>query len=411
MIPRRRETTYPGMAMDILDSLLTRQALYGEFIERFEDEIARKMGVGHAIAVSSGRFGMRMILENLGLDGGDEIILPAYTQVELPAVVAAAGFTPVMADVAPGNVNCSAVQIDEKITTKTRVVMMTHMTGEAADVEGILALAARRRLIVVEDNAHGLGVQAPDGRFLGGLARAGFLSLETRKLVNTLGGGMVVTSDDDLARAIRTAVAPLQPVMSKLLKRLVSVSLEELSLSAPLAPIVTRALHSQFLNEAMIRLYRKVHRSNRDVRVGYSNLQARLGFAQMRSLDRTIRHRNELGRTYIQRLLAVSERILDHAYLSRLKALVESDALVRDNFYAMIVFGHDTPMIARKLVAMGIDVGVREDTCEDLPARYDPHGSYPNTAHAIRQAIQLPIYSGMTTAGVHKVCDAFEKLQ
>ncbi|MFC1889532.1 DegT/DnrJ/EryC1/StrS family aminotransferase [Thermodesulfobacteriota bacterium] len=403
-------TTYPGMTQDILNALVRGKALEGDFIDRFEATVARAFCVKHAIALSSGRFGMQLILENLGLAAGDEIILPAYTQVELPAVIEASGFVPVLADVAPGAFNCSAEEISRKISGKTRVVIMTHMNGEAADVEGILKLADDQDLIVVEDNAHGIGVQAPDGRYLGSLGRAGFLSLETRKVVNTFGGGVVLTGDDDLARTIRACIAVLNPSFPKLFKRILSVQAEDLSLTAPLAPVVTRLLHSDNFNKAMILLYRSIHRSNRDARVAYSNLQALLGLRQMEHLEQIIRHRKELGRAYLEGLSGISDEILDQSYLNRLKRLTTSDSLVRHNFYAMIVLGGNTSRLANRLLTMGIDIGTGEDTCEDLPERYDTKGSYPNTRTAIEHGIQLPIYSTMTVKMVDKVCAAFRRL-
>ena len=330
------------MLRDIAQALITGKALRGDAIGRFERIVAERLSVRHAIAVSSGRFGMRLILENLGLEPGDEVIMPAYTQVELPAVIADAGFAPVLADVGDGDVNCGAEQIAAKITPRTRVVLLTHVTGEAAaDTDAILRLADERGLIVVEDNAHGIGVQTPDGRFLGTLGRAAFLSLETRKVVNTFGGGVILTDDDALAAAIRQILAPLAPSFGKLAKRLLSVLAEQLSLVPLFAPIVVRLLHSEALNRHMIAVYRRVHRGNRDTRVAFSNLQALLGYRQLETLDAIIHSRRELGTAYLDGLADVPDAVLDRDRLDRLRELIAADAPVRHNVYSLIVFGDE----------------------------------------------------------------------
>lgn len=400
-------TKYPGMVRDMLMAFLRGKALFGKELPRFETKAAEIFGVKHAIAVSSGRFGMRIIMEKLGLRPGDEVILPAYTQVELPAVIIDAGFVPVLADVSPGDVNCSAVQIAEKITDKTRMILMTHINGGSGDVDGILALAKEKNLLVVEDNAHGIGVKTRDGRHLGSLGRAGFTSLETRKVVNTFGGGLVLTSDDELARAIREVVDPLKPSLKKLIKRIVSVLAEDASLSRLFAPLVVRLLHSEFFNRKMIGLYRKIHRGNRDVSVGFTNLQAILGLRQLELLTGTIRRRTDIARAYLNGLANVRKSVLDQRYMEYLREQLFVDSPVLHNGYTMIVFGNDTKTLAKTLLSVGIDVGVGEDTCEDLPARYDPDGQYPNTKLAIKHGIQLPIYSNMTDEEVKKVCAGF----
>ncbi|MBZ0274395.1 DegT/DnrJ/EryC1/StrS family aminotransferase [bacterium] len=394
MIPRRRTTTYPGMTRRIISAYLNGEAVAGAASAEFERRLAAIAGTRHGIVVSSGRFGLQLILRNIGLAPGAEVIVPAYTLTELPHVVRDAGYTPVLADIEAHSLNVGPEQIAKKITERTSVILLTHMTGEPGDVDGILRLAAERGLLVIEDNAHGIGVTLPDGRPLGSLGRASFVSLATRKVVNTFAGGAILTNDDALAAKIREAVASLPVTHKKLLIRVVTCSLEISSLGRIFAPMTVRLLHSPRFNKMMVGLYRAMHRRGRETEFGYANLQALLGLDQFDVLSATIARRRAVAKTIIDGLMESPD--FDREYLAALRVRAFGSGAITHNFFELIVMAHNPSALAGKLLRHGVDVGTGDDVCEDLPRLYGAGGDFPNLRHALAHAVQLPIWSTMT---------------
>jgi len=186
--------------LDCLDSTWISSA--GNYGERFESAFADFCGVGHAIACCNGTAALHLALTALGLGQGDEVIVPSLTFVATANAVTYCGARPVFVDVDADTWTMDAAAIEEKITTRTRGIVVVHLYGHPADMDPILAVAARHGLFVVEDAAQAHGALYK-GRRVGSLATIGTFSFYGNKIVTCGEGGMVVTNDRVLADRVR----------------------------------------------------------------------------------------------------------------------------------------------------------------------------------------------------------------
>jgi dTDP-4-amino-4,6-dideoxygalactose transaminase len=187
-----------------LDELVrSSQFILGGELEAFEREFAAYLGVRHVVGVSNGTDALRLACEAIGLQPGDEVIVPAYTFIATALGVTFAGGIPRFVDVSPDTFNLDPSQIERAITPKTRAILPVHLFGHPADMSEILALAKTHRLRVIEDAAQAHGA-AIGGRRVGGLGDLGCFSFYPTKNLSALGdGGAVATNDDGLADRLR----------------------------------------------------------------------------------------------------------------------------------------------------------------------------------------------------------------
>jgi perosamine synthetase len=174
----------------------------GAYIERFERGFAEFCGVQHAIAVCNGTAALHVALLGLGIGPGDEVIVPTLTFVATANAVTYCGARPVFVDSEPETWNMDPALIEEKITPRTRGIIVVHLYGHPVDMDPVLAIARRHGLFVVEDAAEAHGAEYK-GRRAGSLADAATFSFYGNKIITTGEGGMVVTDDEALARRIR----------------------------------------------------------------------------------------------------------------------------------------------------------------------------------------------------------------
>ena len=162
----------------------------------FEQELAALCGVKHALATTSGSASLIASLLALGIEPGDEVIVPAYTFVASYSAIIFCGGVPVLAEI-DESLNLDPGDIEKRITPKTKAVMPVHMLGNACDMDEILAVAGKHALAVLEDACQAAG-GSYRGRRLGTLGRMGAFSLNIFKTITSGDGGAVVTDDTDL---------------------------------------------------------------------------------------------------------------------------------------------------------------------------------------------------------------------
>jgi len=174
-----------------------------EPVRRYEAEFARWNGSRHAFAFMGGRVALSACIHALGLRAGDEVILPGYTCVVVPNAFDFAGVKPVYADIELQTYGLDVARLKEKITPKTRAILLHHLYGLVCrDYQRILEIARDSGLKIIEDCAHATGAEF-QGKKVGNHGDLGFYSSEQSKVWNTIQGGMVVTSDDAVAERIR----------------------------------------------------------------------------------------------------------------------------------------------------------------------------------------------------------------
>ncbi len=171
----------------------------GKYIPRFEKTFARYCHAAHGVACSSGTAALHLALEALDIQPGDEVIIPAFSLIVSANTVAVIGATPVLVDVEPDTWCIDPRRIEERITPRTRAIMVVHMYGHPADMPRIMDIARRHRLRVIEDcaQAHGATI---DDRPVGGIGDVGAFSFYGNKLITTGEGGMLLTNDNAIAQ-------------------------------------------------------------------------------------------------------------------------------------------------------------------------------------------------------------------
>jgi perosamine synthetase len=179
--------------------------------ERFERAIAERVGCKHAVAVTSGTTAIFLALVAAGIRAGDEVVVPDVTFIATANAVRLAGATPVLADVDERTLALDPAAFERSITPRTRAVVPVHVSGRAADMAAIAAVARKHDIVVVEDAAEAF-VSRIDGRALGTIGLAGCLSFSPNKSITTGQGGAVLTDDDALAARLRALKDQGRPV-------------------------------------------------------------------------------------------------------------------------------------------------------------------------------------------------------
>jgi dTDP-4-amino-4,6-dideoxygalactose transaminase len=187
----------------VISDVLSRCSfVLGPQVEEFERAFAEFVGVGHAVGVSSGLDALRLSLSALDIGHGDEVILPANTYIATALAVTAVGARPVLVDCDSSTYAIDVTQILGAITPRTRAIIPVHLTGQAADMDPILALANRHGLRVIEDAAQAHGTRYK-GRSCGSMGDTGCFSFYPGKNLGAYGdGGLVTTNDQALAERL-----------------------------------------------------------------------------------------------------------------------------------------------------------------------------------------------------------------
>jgi len=173
-----------------------------EDVRLFEQELAAYVGCKHAIGVGNATDALTIVLRAAGIGRGDEVIVPAHTFVASAAAVHWAGATPVVCDIAGDNL-IDPVHAESLVTSRTRAIMPVQLNGRTANMEQVLAVAARHGLQVIEDSSQALGSRFK-GRCAGTWGRAGVFSFYPAKLIGAFGdAGVIITDDDGLATEVR----------------------------------------------------------------------------------------------------------------------------------------------------------------------------------------------------------------
>ncbi len=182
----------------------SQQFVLGPEVEALESELARYIGVPHAVSCASGTDALLLPLLAMSPDPGDEVVVPAFTFFATAGAAWNAGFRPVFADVDPHTFNVTAEAIEPHLTERTRAIIPVHLFGQMAEMDPIQALADARGIQVIEDAAQALGASLtlPSGTVAsaGTIGQFGSFSFFPTKNLGAFGeGGLITTSDPELA--------------------------------------------------------------------------------------------------------------------------------------------------------------------------------------------------------------------
>jgi UDP-2-acetamido-2-deoxy-ribo-hexuluronate aminotransferase len=193
----------------IKEVLLSTAFIKGPDVKLFEEELQEYMGVKHVVSCANGTDALYLAMMVLGLKPGDEVITTNFTFIATVEVVALLGLKPVIVDPEPGTFNISVEAVRKAITPKTKAIVPVHLFGQCAEMEGIMELAKKHDLFVIEDAAQATGADYlfKDGttRKAGTIGHIGTTSFFPSKNLGCYGdGGALYTNDETFARKLRS---------------------------------------------------------------------------------------------------------------------------------------------------------------------------------------------------------------
>jgi len=376
---------------EVADSLRSGWVTTGPKTKQFEDQFREYVGATHAIAVSSCTAGLHVALTALGVGPGDEVIVPTLTFCATANVVVHLGGRPVLVDIG-NDFNVTPKSLERAITPRTKAIMPVHYGGQACELQAIYQIAARHKLAVVEDAAHAVGASyhghkigsdalpqstQPDSVSASGFRRATVFSFYATKNMTTGEGGMITTSDDELAERMR--LLTLHGMSKDAWKRYSSAG-------------------SWFYEVVM---------------PGYKNnmtdIQASLGIHQLRKLDGFIEARQRYTRLYdtaFARLPAIERPLIhpdrDHIYhLYVIRLCLERLRLDRSQFIEALR--------ARNIGSSVHFIPVHLHPYYRQAFGYKP-GDLPTAENIYAQILSLPLFPRMTEGDVEDVIQAVETI-
>ena len=171
----------------------------GSYIPRFEALFAEKMGTRYGVACTNGTVALHLALATVGLQPGDEVIIPTFTMIATANSATYLGAKPILVDSEPVTWNMDLNQVEDAITPRTKAIVLVHTYGHPLDMDVLNEIGSRRGVFVLEDAAEAHGARYK-GRPVGSLGDAASFSFYGNKIITTGEGGMITTNREDVAR-------------------------------------------------------------------------------------------------------------------------------------------------------------------------------------------------------------------
>jgi perosamine synthetase len=180
----------------------TARLSLGPKLEEFENAVAAYVGAAHAVAINSGTSGLHLCMRALGINEGDEVIVPSFSFIAVANAVRYERAIPVFVDIDPKTLDIDPAKIEAAITPRTRAILAVHTFGYPADLSSIFNIARKHGLRVIEDACEAIGAEY-QGRKVGPLSDAGVFAFYPNKQITTGEGGIIVTQNAQIATLAR----------------------------------------------------------------------------------------------------------------------------------------------------------------------------------------------------------------
>jgi len=324
----------------------------GRWVAEFEGKLKELLGADNAVAVNTGTTALHLALDSIGIEKGDEVIVPSLTFIASVQAIVACGAKPVFCDVEEDTLNMDIMDASRRITSKTKAIMPIHYSGQPCDMDAILGLAKKRRLRVVEDAAHAFGSYYK-GKRIGSFGDITCFSFDPIKTITCGEGGAIVTKDTDLAH-----------IMYK--KRILGIDKDTWS----------RYKHKRdwFYNV-----------TTSGFRYHMSNINAAIGLVQLKKLDAFISRRREIAKKYDEELGKIRGIILTKR---------DYDNIAPFNYIIKVKDAREDLMAFLKNAK--IDTGVHYIPNHIQPLFNKSRVSLPITEKLYEHILTLPLYVDMT---------------
>jgi dTDP-4-amino-4,6-dideoxygalactose transaminase len=374
IVPVARPSFGEAEEKAVLEALRSGWVSQGPKVGEFEKRFAAYVGAEHAVAVSSCTTALHLAMIAGGVKAGDEVLCPSLSFIATANCIVYAGATPVFVDIDETTFNIDPKKIEAAITPKTKAILAVHQIGLPAALVEIAEIAKRHNLLLIEDAACGIGSEYQGQRIGAPYSSLACFSFHPRKILTTGEGGMITTSDAEMAARMR-----------RLRQHAMSVS--------------DLARHSA--TKVVMECYDEVGYNYR-----MTDLQAAVGLVQLDKLERMLARRRELAERYT-------------AQLSRYPWIVvpSEPAGTRHNYQSyMIRLTADAPINRDELMQQLLDRGVQSRRGvmaihRELPykdARWD--ALLPVTNRVTDTSVVLPLFFEMTDEEHNYVLDCIREI-
>lgn len=338
----------------------------GPFVKEFENRMSKSAGRKYGVAVANGTAALEVAAMAVGIGEGDEVIMPTFTIISCAMAVTKLGGIPVLVDSDIHTWNMNVEEIEQKITKRTKAIMMVHLYGLPADVDKIMELAKKYDLKVIEDAAEMHG-QTYQGRPCGSFGDISVFSFYPNKHITTGEGGMVVTDSEELAERCR--------------------SLRNLCFRKDV-----RYVHDEISDN-----YR------------FTNLQAAVGLAQIERLEEFVERKRNMGRFYTERLQDLPGIILP---------LEKTDSAENIYWVYGIVLERESEVSNQEIQKMLAEEGIGSRTffwCMHEQPVYQRQGlfageRYEGAEYLARKGFYIPSGLALTKEQMEEVADKVRKV-
>jgi len=376
-LPFHRPSIGPEELLAVKEVLESRWLTTGPVTQQFERAFATFIGCKYAVAVSSCTAALHLALDAIGINPGDEVLVPSYTFAATAGAVIYRGARPVLCDSLPGGFNIDPVDAASRITSNTRAIIAVHIAGEPCDLGSLRQLAEQHSIHLIEDAAHALPASYA-GRRVGSISELTAFSFYATKTITTGEGGMLTTNDE--AHARRASMMRLHGIGGDAWKR--------------------------YSNQGS--WYYEI--IDAGLKANMPDVLAALGLTQLKKAEVFHVRRREIADLYLQRLSGIEELDMPptgdenrihswHLFILRLRP--EMLAIDRND-------------LVNHLKQAGIGTSVHFIPLHLHPYYRDRYGyrsgDFPHAEDAYTRCISLPIYPDMSKADVERVATSVKQL-
>lgn len=361
MIPWAKPCLFGNEKDYVMDALQSTWISGGKYVDRFETEIARILGINHAATTSNGTTALHLALLSLGIGKGDEVIVPDFTFVATANTVIHTGAKPVYVDIDPGTWCIDPEQVERNITDRTKAIIPVHVYGNMCDMDALKEIADKNDLYIIEDTAEAI-FSKYRGKYAGSFGELGCFSFHAAKTITMGEGGAVLTNDNELFERMKI-------------------------------------LRSQGM--------RKGKRYWHDV-IGYNyrltNMQAAVGCAQLENREQIINEKKRIYKRYLENLSGI-EGIEFQFIPEEIEPVMWAVALKIEHEY----FRGDRDFLIEQMHKKGIETRPGFYPFSVMPIYDAP--SLPVAEYVGRSVISVPSYSFISDDDIDYICEQLKSLR